>query len=256
MQKLNAATAVTAAFAGLALGAGASAAELKILSAGAVQPGLNATAKIFFDKTGDLAKIAYDPATVLGKRVAGGEVADIIVSSPAVIAELTKTAKVLPEGQVPLGKVGVGVVVREGAPAPDIASTQALKKALLDAEAVVYNTASSGAYVEDMLKKIGVFDEIQGKLVRLFDGNAVMRRLVEGKGKGKELGFGGITDILLNRDKGVRLVGPLPAETQNYTSYTAALIAISPNAQSARAFMTYLASRDGRALFAANGISE
>src|SRR6266446_4619807 len=71
-----------------------------------------------------------------------------------------------------------------------------------------------------------------------------------------ELGFGGITDILLNRDKGVRLVGPLPAETQNYTSYTAALIAISPNAQSARVFMTYLASRDGRALFAANGISE
>ena len=64
MQKLNAATAVTAAFAGLALGAGASAAELKILSAGAVQPGLNAAAKIFFDKTGDLAKIAYDPATV------------------------------------------------------------------------------------------------------------------------------------------------------------------------------------------------
>src|SRR5262249_4351511 len=116
MQKLNAATVVTAAFAGLALGAGASAAELKILSAGAVQPGLNAAAKIFFDKTGDLAKIAYDPATVLGKRVSGGEVADIIVSSPAVIAELTKTAKVLPEGQVPLGKVGVGVGVREGAP--------------------------------------------------------------------------------------------------------------------------------------------
>ncbi|HWO36265.1 MAG TPA: substrate-binding domain-containing protein [Candidatus Acidoferrum sp.] len=139
--------------------------------------------RFFSTRSGDLAKIAYDPATVLGKRVAGGEIADIIVSSPAVIAELTKTAKVLPEGQVPLGKVGVGVVVREGAPAPDIASTQALKKALLEVEAVVYNTASSGAYVEDMLKKIGVFDEIQGKLVRLFDGNAVMRRLVEGKGK-------------------------------------------------------------------------
>ena len=53
MQRLNAATAVTVAFAGLALGAGASAAELKILSAGAVQPGLNAAAKIFFDRTGD-----------------------------------------------------------------------------------------------------------------------------------------------------------------------------------------------------------
>ena len=117
----------------------------------------------------------------------------------------------------------------------------------------MYNTASSGAYVEDMLKKIGVFDEIQGKLVSLLRRD-VMRRLVEGKGK--EFGFGGITDIVLNHDKGVRLVGPLPAETQNYTSYTAALIAISPNPQSARAFMTYLASPDGRALLAANGISE
>src|SRR5260370_24141791 len=83
MQKLNAATGVTAAFSGRALVAGASSAELKILSAGAVQPGLNAAAKIFFDKTGYLAKIAYDPATVLGKSVAGGQVAAIVGSPPA-----------------------------------------------------------------------------------------------------------------------------------------------------------------------------
>jgi molybdate transport system substrate-binding protein len=144
--------------------------------------------------------------------------------------------------------------VREGAPSPNLSSTQALKNALLEADAVVYNTASSGAYVEDMLKKIGAFDQIQGKLVRLFDGNAVMRRLVEGKGK--EFGFGGITDIVLNHDKGVRLVGPLPAEIQNYTSYTAAVIAVAPNPAGAKAFLTYLASSDARTLFAANGISE
>jgi molybdate transport system substrate-binding protein len=247
---------VAAAFAAalLAPGAGGSAAELKVLSAGAVQPGLNAAAKIFRDKTGDEAKIAYDPATVLGKRVAGGEVADIVVSSPAVIADLTKAKRVLPEGQVGLGRVGVGVVVREGAPLPDLSNAQALKNALIAADAVVYNTASSGAYVEDMLKKIGAFDAIQGKLVRLFDGNAVMRRLVEGKGK--EFGFGGITDIVLNRDKGVQLVGPLPAEIQNYTSYTAAVITVAPNPDSAKAFLAYLASIDGRALFKANGISE
>jgi molybdate transport system substrate-binding protein len=247
------ATAATAV-ALLALGAGGGAAELKVLSAGAVQPWLNAAAKIFRDKTGDEAKIAYDPATVLGKRVASGEIADIVVSSPAVIADLTKARRVLPEGQVGLGRVGVGVVVRDGAPLPDISSTPALKNALIEADAVVYNTASSGAYVEDMLKKIGAFDQIQGKLVRLFDGNAVMRRLVEGKGK--EFGFGGITDIVLNRDNGVRLVGALPAEIQNYTSYTAAVITAAPNPDRAKAFLAYLASIDGRALFKANGISE
>ena len=250
--RLKVATVAAAAL--LSLDAGGSAAELKVLSAGAVQPGLNAAADIFRDKTGDVAKIAYDPATVLGKRIGGGEVADVVVSSPAVIAELTKAGRVLSEGQVRLGRVGVGVVVREGAPLPDLSSTQALKNALLAADAVVYNTASSGAYVEDMLKKIGAFDQIQGKLVRLFDGNAVVRRLVEGKGK--EFGFGGITDIVLNHDKGVRLVGALPAEIQNYTSYTAALIAVAPNPAGAKAFLTYLASSDGRALFAANGISE
>jgi molybdate transport system substrate-binding protein len=250
--RLKVATVAAAAL--LSLDAGGSAAELKVLSAGAVQPGLNAAADIFRDKTGDVAKIAYDPATVLGKRIGGGEVADVVVSSPAVIAELTKAGRVLSEDQVRLGRVGVGVVVREGAPLPHLSSTQALKNALLAADAVVYNTASSGAYVEDMLKKIGAFDQIQGKLVRLFDGNAVMRRLVEGKGK--EFGFGGITDIVLNHDKGVRLVGALPAEIQNYTSYTAALIAVAPNPAGAKAFLTYLASSDGRALFAANGISE
>jgi len=250
--RLKVATVAAAAL--LSLDAGGSAAELKVLSAGAVQPGLNAAADIFRDKTGDVAKIAYDPATVLGKRIGGGEVADVVVSSPAAIAELTKAGRVLSEGQVRLGRVGVGVVVREGAPLPDLSSTQAVKNALLAADAVVYNTASSGAYVEDMLKKIGAFDQIQGKLVRLFDGNAVMRRLVEGKGK--EFGFGGITDIVLNHDKGVRLVGALPAEIQNYTSYTAALIAVAPNPAGAKAFLTYLASSDGRALFAANGISE
>ena len=154
----------------------------------------------------------------------------------------------LVEGQV----ARVGVAVREGAPRPDISGAQALKAALLSADAVVYNTASSGA--ETMLKKLGVFDEIEGRLVRLFDGNAVMRRLTDGKGR--EFGFGGITDIVLNQEKGVRLVGPLPAEIQNYTSYTAAVITAAPNPGGAKAFLGYLASPDGRALFAQNGISD
>ena len=91
-------------------------------------------------------------------------------------------------------------------------------------------------------------------LVRLFDGNAVMRRLIDGRGR--EFGFGGITDIVLNQQKSVRLVGPLPAEIQNYTSYTAAVITAAPNPGGAKAFLGYLASPDGRALFAQNGISD
>jgi molybdate transport system substrate-binding protein len=171
-----------------------------------------------------------------------------------VIADLAKSGKVLPDGQLHLGRVGVGVVVRDGAPLPDVSSTAALKASLIAAEAVVYNTASSGTYIDGMLKRIGAFDLIESKLIRLWDGTAVMHHLMEGKAK--EFGFGGITDILLYRDRGLRLVGPLPAEIQNYANYSAAVIAAAPNPDAAKAFLAYLASPDGRALFVASGIPE
>ena len=139
----------------------AGAAEIKVLAAGGMQPGLNAAAKVFREKTGIEARFTYEPPVDLGKRVAGGEAADIVVSSPSVIADLTKAGKVLADGQMHLGRVGVGVVARAGTPLPDVSSVPALKASLLDAEAVVYNTASSGTYIDAMLKKIGVFDQIQ-----------------------------------------------------------------------------------------------
>ncbi len=232
----------------------ADAAELKILAAGGMRPGLNAAAAVFRDRTGIETTFTYEPPVDLGKRVAAGETADIVVSSPAVIADLSSAKKVLPDGQMHLGRVGVGVVVRDAAPSPDISSPQAVRDSLIAAEAVVYNTASSGTYIDGMLRKLGVFDQIQGKLVRLWDGTAVMHHLMEGKAR--EFGFGGITDILGYRDRGLRLVGPLPAEIQNYASYNAAVIAVAPNPAGAKAFLAYLASPEGRALFVANGIPE
>ena len=232
----------------------ASAAELKVLAAGGMRPGLNAAALVFRERSGVEARFTYEPPLDLGRRVDGGEAADIVVSSPAVVAELAKAGKVLGEGQMHLGRVGVGVVVREGAPIPDISSPQALKDSLIAADAVVYNTASSGTYIDGMLRKIGAYDQIEHKLVRLWDGTAVMHHLMEGKAK--EFGFGGITDILGYRDRGLRLVGPLPAEIQNYASYSAAVITAAPNPEAAKAFLAYLASAEGRALFVANGIPQ
>jgi molybdate transport system substrate-binding protein len=238
----------------LALASPAGAAELHVLAAGGMRPGLNAAAEVFRQRTGTAVRFTYEPPVDLGKRVEGGEAADIIVSSPPVIVALAKAGKVLEAGQMHLGRVGVGVVARQDAPQPDVSTPAALRTAMLDADAVVYNTASSGTYIDSMLKKIGVFDQIQSKLVRLWDGTAVMHHLMEGKGK--EFGFGGITDILGYRDQGLRLVGPLPAELQNYASYNAAVVAIAPNPDGAKAFLAYLASSDGRALFVANGIPE
>jgi molybdate transport system substrate-binding protein len=186
------------------------------------------------------------------RRVASGEVLDIVIAPPAVVRELTQNGKVSAQGQVDVGRVGAGVVARNGAPLPDISSADALKRSLLAADSVIYNRASSGVYIDTMLKKLGVYEQIESKITRYDDGVAVMHHLM--KGQGKEFGFGGITDILLYRDQGLQLVGSLPEEIQNYTRYVAALTAVSPNPDAAKVLLRYLASVEGKALFAANGI--
>ena len=228
------------------------AAEVRVLSAGAIQMALIAAAPMFRTESGHEIRVTYAIASELRRRVGGGEVADIVIAPVAGVAALTKGDTVAAGEQVVVGRVGAGIVARNGAPLPDISSAEALKRALLDAESVVYNRASSGVYIDSMLRKLGVYEQITAKLVRYDDGTAVMHHLMQGKGR--EFGFGGITDILMYRDKGLQLVGPLPEEIQNYTNYTAARITAGANAGAAQAFLRYLASPAGRTLFAANGV--
>ena len=229
--------------------------ELKVLSAGAMQRGLVTVAAKFKEQSGDQVQIRYATAPELKKIFSeAGAPADVILAPNPTLADLAKAGKVSPDTQKEIGGVGSAVLIRLDAPVPDVSNLAAFKRSLTEADALVYNRASSGTYIDSMLKKIGVFDQIERKLVRLWDGTAVMHHLLEGKGK--EFGFGGITDILGYRDRGLRLVGPLPAEIQNYANYSAAVLAAAPDAEGARAFLTYLASPDGRALFVANGIPE
>ena len=227
--------------------------ELRVLSAGAMQPGLIAVAPEFRRQSGHELKVTYAIASELRRRIGGGEIADVVLAPVAAIAELENGGRVAAEGQVAVGRVGTGVVARNGAPMPGIDSAEALKRSLLDADSVVYNRASSGVYIETMLKKIGIYERIRDKLIRYDDGTAVMHHLM--RGTGREFGFGGITDILMYRDQGLRLVGPLPEEIQNYTAYTAALITASPHPDAAQALLQFLASPPGKALFSINGIN-
>jgi molybdate transport system substrate-binding protein len=93
---------------------------------------------------------------------------------------------------------------------------------------------------------------VKAKTVRPPDGAGVMERLRQGHGR--EIGFGAATEILLFRDKGVRLVGPLPADIQNFTTYLASASTAGPNPEGAQAFLAFLASEPARALMRGNGV--
>jgi len=227
------------------------AAEITVLSGGAVEPGLNAAAAAFQKATGHAVKITYNTTPQIRKRVAAGETFDVVIAPPAAVKDFTAAGKV-EAGGVDIGKVGMGVVIRPGAPVPDIANAEAIKRTVLEAESIVFNRASSGLYFEGLLKKMGVYEQIEAKAARYATGAEVMEHVL--KGKGKEVGFGPITEILQYRDKGLRLVGPLPAEIQNYTSYTAVAMSAGANKAEAQELVRYLGGPVGKKLFVAAGI--
>jgi molybdate transport system substrate-binding protein len=226
--------------------------ELKVLSAGAMQRGLVTVVAKFKEHSGNQVQIRYATAPELRKILTeNGAAADVILAPNPTLKELA--GKVAADTQNEIGGVGSAVLIRPDAPSPDISSLAAFKRSVMEADALVYNRASSGVYIESMLKKIGVFDQVQSKIVQVDDGEAVATRVKSGHGK--EFGFGGYTDVLHNQDMGgVKLVGPIPEEVQNYTMYSSALVAAAPSPAPARAFLAYLETPEAQAIFAASGV--
>ena len=236
----------------LAIGcSGALAAEITVLSGGAIVPGLKAAAEAFEKPSGHTVKITFNTTPQIQKRMAGPDTFDVVIAPPAAAKPLIEAGK-LESGGVNVGRVGLGAAVRPGAPAPDLTNAETLRKSVLEAESVVFNRASTGIYFENLLKKMGLWEQVEPKTVRYADGASVMEHTL--KGKGREVAFGPITEILLYKDKGLRLIGPLPAEVQNYTSYLASPMAGSRNAAAAKELVQFLGSPTGKKLFVAAGI--
>lgn len=225
--------------------------ELKVLSAGAIEPGVRAAAAGFQKESGHQLRVTYNTAPQIRKRIGDGERWDVVIAPPAVIEELSR-ARQLGAERASVGRVGLGVAVRPGMPLPDISSAEAFKRELLGADSLVFNRASTGLYLEGLLRRMGIYEQLESRTTRYADGASVLEHVLHGKGR--EIGFGAITEILLYRDKGLRLVGPLPAELQNYTAYSASATTTTPNPEAARAFVAYLGSPAAQALFAAAGI--
>ena len=227
------------------------AAEIKVLSAGAVEPGIRAAAAAYTKQSGNEVKITFSTAPEIRKRMDAGEKFDVVIAPPGALDEFTAAGKLAAE-RASLGRVGLGVAVRPGAELPDISSTEALKRSVLQADSIVFNRASSGIYLEELFKKMGIYDQILPKTTRYPDAGAVVEHVL--KGKGREIGFSPVTEILLHRDKGLKLVGPLPADVQNYTSYAASPMTAAANAELARGFVRYLGGAESKALFVAAGV--
>ena len=225
---------------------------MKILSAGAVKPGLTKVIDAFRHDTGCAAEVSFATAPAILEKINASETVDIVVAPQNALDQLAKAGRIPAADRVTLGRIGVGVMVRAGASLPRITSVDEFRDSLLGAESIVYNQASTGIYLETLFDRLGIGAEVRAKSTRYPDFAAVLEHV--SKGTGHEIGLGATTVIIENSHKGVAFAGPLPAAIQNYTAYAAAIVSNGGAGEIARQFVSYLSSAQAKSLLSAAGI--
>jgi molybdate transport system substrate-binding protein len=237
---------------GAVMAQSAGAAEIKVLTTGAFKQVVVALIPEFEKATGH--KVVLDNGTVgqLTKRVEGGESFDVLVLNPRGIEDFTRKGKIVAGSSAKVAKVGVGVMVQAGAPKPDISSVEAFKQALLKAKSVGYidpaSGGSSGIYVAGLLDRLAIAEQIKSK-IKLKRGGHVSDLVVSGEA---ELGIHQMSEIV--SEKGVTLVGPLPPEIQNYTTYVVGLGTGARDMEAGRAFIKLLTGPAAATVLKAKGM--
>ena len=222
---------------------------MKILSAGAVAPGLTKVIDAFQRQTGAEIMLDFATAPQIRRKLADDEYADVVIAPAALLDQLV-AAGTLTERRIPLGRIGVGILVRVDAPVPRIADAGDLTQALLRADRIIYNQASTGSYLDGLFPRLGVAAEVAAKIIRYPDFAAVRDHIANGCGS--EIGFGATTVIIENAGKGVQCAGPLPAAIQNFTAYAAASHLNAGD--EAACFLDHLATPAMRSLLQSTGI--
>lgn len=230
----------------------AGAAEIRLLTAGAFKGMVLALVPDFEKQTGHKVVIDNGTAGQLRDRIENGEAFDVAVITPDVVDGLIAKGKIAAGSRVNLASVGVGVVVKEGAPKPDVSTVEAFKSALLAAKTVAYidpaSGGSSGIYLDKLFERLGVADQVRAK-AKLKKGGYVAELIASGEA---ELGLHQISEIV--PVKGTVLVGPLPKEIQNTTTYAAGLSAAPKEKAAAEALIKMFSGPAAAAVLKAKGM--
>ena len=226
---------------------------LHVLSGGAAQAIVRAIEEDFRAATGASVHGTFGAVGAMREKLRGGEPCDVVILTAALVAELEREDRVLPGTSAPLGRVRTGIAVRAGEPMPDIANGTALRATLLAARGICFpdpELATAGIHFIEVLRKLGIRDEVAPRLMPYPNGATAMRELARATGPGL-VGCTQITEIRYT--PGVVLVGPLPAGFELSTVYAAAVCAGAAEPDLARRLVALLSRPSSQALRVAGG---
>jgi molybdate transport system substrate-binding protein len=213
----------------------AQAAEIKLLASGAVKEAFLDLLPSFEKASGHTVKAAWSNTTDIQKRVAGGEVADLVILGNNGTEALIRDGKLGAGTRTAFAKSGIYIAVRAGTPAPDIGSANALKRSVLAAKSVAYSGGASGTYVVTMFQKLGIYDEVRAKASVTKPNEPVGGKVARGEA---EVGFHQLSELIPVKD--IDIVGPLPPELQQITVFSGALHSAAKEPDAAAALIKFL----------------
>jgi len=237
-------TALSIAAAALLLSDAAGAAEIKVLSTQATEEAYKELVPQFEKASGHKVTTVFTGTLDALKRLSTGETYDLLIMARQQIDELSQSGKVVAGSRTDVAKSGVGVAVGKGRPKPDISTVDALKKTLLAAKSIGYSTGPSGIYVVTMFQKMGIADEIKSKLKQTPTGVFVGSIIASGEA---EIGFQQVSE--LSFFPGIDYVGPIPAEIQLITVFSAGIPAGSKQTDAAKALVSFVTAPAAAAVF-------
>ena len=226
------------------------AADITVLASNAVKTALEELGPKFETAGGHKITFSFKAAAELKGDIEKGAAVDVAILTAAAIDDLIKQGKLAAGGKTDVVGSSIGVAIRKGAAKPDISSSEAFKRTLLAAKSIGYvEQGATGGYLQQVFAKLGVAEAVKAKLVLLPSTNPAAKAVGNGEA---EIGMTQISEILPYAT--AELLGPLPAELQQVTVFTAGVGTASKQAAAAGAFIAYLKSPAAASVIKAKGL--
>jgi molybdate transport system substrate-binding protein len=227
----------------------ANAAEIKVIGSPGTREPYTLLVPGFEKATGHTVTTTWGGVNAIAKRVAEGEVADVVMLPAAQIEDLIRLGKLVAETRVNVASSGVGVAIRAGAPRIDASSSDGIRKALLAAKTIAYSAGPSGVHIERLIAKWGLTDQLRPKIVPPIPNVPIGEVVARGDA---EIGFQQVSELL--PVKGIDYLGPLPPDIQEITVFSAAVHKAAGPSEVARALLKYLTAPEAAPIIRKTGM--
>ena len=228
----------------------AHAAELHVLSPQAMKPALNDLVPQFERSSGIQVTISYATTSALVREIEDGKMADVAILSPVQIEQLQEEDRIAEDSSTPVAKLEFGVIIRKGAPKPDVSRVHALKQTLMATKSIASGdpeSSASGKYFSSLIERLRIADAIKPKIKTFSSGTAALEAIANGEA---DIGVGLVTAA---NGSGTELAGVLPAQAKKFNSYALGILTSSNQIQAAKAFASFISSPTSLAVMKSKG---